>query len=255
VQKLLVCASVSSARVATWNLERPGERLGVKAKRQLDQIAQVAADLWILTETHSSIQLPGYVRLATTPEEGYHASGESCVAIHTRWRVAGQVMTYNDNYAVCAVLKAPWGPTLVYGTIITWPGDRGPQGDKKRWELHRHHVQEQGRDWRRLRHEFPHYPLIVGGDFNESLDGSGWLEDGNTAHRLAEQLSTAELRCITERNFRASKELDRASVHHICVSRPFADKVRATTSVWPGRGNDGPMSDHNGVCVTLEYAH
>lgn len=58
------------------------ERLGVKTTRQLAHIERVNADLWIVTETPFSVELPGYNRVATQ-ENGYPRPGELCRNSHT----------------------------------------------------------------------------------------------------------------------------------------------------------------------------
>lgn len=242
------------SRIATWNLERPVASRGVKITRQLAQIERVNADLWLLTETRSSIQLPGYACVSSTPADWYHKPGESCAAIHTRWRIVRPVATFNEHFAIAALLDAPWGPTLAYATIITYAGDRGPDRSAKRWQLHRKYVEEHRADWLRLRAEFPDSNFIVGGDFNQSLDGSGWSNDPVATPRLQQALKDTALECVTGRDFRKSKELEkRASVVHICLDRTFAKRASVGVEVWEGRGKDGPMSDHNGVCVTVDH--
>jgi hypothetical protein len=49
-------------RIATWNLERPSLRSWKRLPRQRTRMAEIDADIWILTETRASI----------SPAEGYH---------------------------------------------------------------------------------------------------------------------------------------------------------------------------------------
>ena len=65
-----------SMRIATWNLERP--RLGGWKKNPIicQQLDEIDADIWILTETNRVIK-PGtcYSEIATSPISEYHNPG------------------------------------------------------------------------------------------------------------------------------------------------------------------------------------
>jgi len=241
-------------RIATWNLERPRGNTGVVARRQLTKINEIGADLWILTETHKSIAIPGFNSERTEPIPDYHRAGESCAAIHSRWPILETIPTCNDRFAVCARVCAPWGPMTVYASIITYFGDRRPDGSGKNWELHREQIVEQGSDWATLRRRFPGDLLCVAGDFNQSLDNSLRSTEAQSDKFLRAALQEGALTCLTSRDFCASGELEtRHSVDHICLSENRGNRVTVTgVGAWEGRAPTGPMSDHNGVYVAVE---
>jgi len=164
-------------RIATWNLDRPKPSSSIKNSARLQQIRRVEADLWVLTETHSCIAIDGFASLAAPPETGYHRLGESYATIWSRWPILSSVPTFNPNFAVCAEVRSPLGPILVYGSIITYAMDGVHNGGVRRWERHRESIRQHRKDWLELRRQFPEHLLCIAGDFNQSLDGSGWYED------------------------------------------------------------------------------
>ncbi len=241
-------------RIATWNLERPRGNTGVVTRRQLAKINEIDADLWILTETHESIAIPGFNSKRTEPIPDYHCAGESCAAIHSRWPILETISTCNDRFAVCARVCAPWGLITVYASIITYFGDRRADGSGKNWELHREQIVEQGNDWAKLCRQYPRDLLCVAGDFNQSLDRSTRSTEARSDQLLRAALHEGALTCLTSRDFSASGELEtRHSVDHICFSEKHGDFVTVTgVGAWEGRAPTGPMSDHNGVYVTFD---
>lgn len=237
-------------RIATWNLERPKQNGNVKNQRRLEMLREIDADLWILTETHSTITLDGYHCLVTPAQPGYHAAGESFAAIWSRWPILRSIPTFDPYFAICAEIDSPVGPLLVFGTIITYANDRGIDGKSRRWEEHRKSIAAHAADWQRLRADFPDHLLCVAGDFNQSRDGSGWYEDPQSVANLSSALDQTSLRCVTELDMLAHG-LSRATVDHICLSHPLAAVVQ-TLGAWEGHTKARErMSDHNGVFVDI----
>jgi hypothetical protein len=70
--------------IATWNLARPGAARYRRNQAILDKIAEVNADIWVLTETNESIQIDGYSCLAT-PATSLRRPGERATMIWSRW--------------------------------------------------------------------------------------------------------------------------------------------------------------------------
>lgn len=238
-------------KIATWNLERPPSGRSDRKARAIELMKSIKAEIWALTETHESVQLDGYSAAFSMPVRGYHHAGECYSAILSSWPIARRLDTFSAEFAVCVEVAAPFGPCLVYSTIITYANDKGPTGLSKRWAEHRLSVRRHIDDWRRLRAAFPDHSMIVAGDFNQSRDGSGWYEDVEAVATLSEGLKTCALECLTAFDFRRSGLLQkRATIDHICLSNNLS-RLNPIVGAWEGADANGKMSDHNGVWVEL----
>jgi exonuclease III len=238
-------------RIATWNLERPKLGGHEKNSARLKQIKTINADLWVLTETSSAIALAGYTSNATPPESGYHALGENYTTILSRWNVRRTLPTWNPLFSVCVEVESPVGLLLVYGTIITYANDRGPNRTSRRWVEHRKAIEAQANDWLQLRRDHPSRAIVVAGDFNQSRDGSGWYADEASVQLLTNALEAATLHCVTSIDFRSVFRIDRGNIDHFCVGGPLKERCRAL-GTWLGQSNGVRMSDHNGVYVDFD---
>lgn len=243
---------MANLRIATWNLERPRPNAHSRNSRRIERIREVDADIWVLTETSSVIALDGYVSLASESQPGYHSTGENFATIWSRWPIRRKLPTFEPFFTVCAEVESPAGPMVVFGSIITYANDKGPDGTARRWEEHRKSIESHGANWWRLRKEFTDHLFCVAGDFNQSRDGSGWYEDAESVKMLSAALDGSDLQCVTEGNMRASGHLKRrASIDHICLSKSLATQG-VTVGAWEGTTVDGcRMSDHNGVVIDI----
>lgn len=239
-------------RIATWNLERPKTNGQAKNSRRIEKICEVDADLWVLTETSSAIALTGYESLASGREAGYHSEGENFATIWSRWPILRSLPTFDPSFTVCAEVKSPLGPMVVFGTIITYANDKGSSGAARRWEEHKKSIAAHADDWCRLRKKFPDHLFCVAGDFNQSRDGSGWYEDAEAVKMLSDALDRSALQCVTEVNMRTNGMLlSRSSIDHICLSKSLASQV-VSVGAWEGTTADGHrMSDHNGIVINI----
>lgn len=238
-------------KFATWNLERPPAGHSGRKARAIELMKSMNAEIWALTETHESVQLDGYSAAFSTPVRGYHQAGECYSAILTAWPITRRLDTFSAQFAVCVEVAAPFGPCLVYSTIITYANDKGPKGLSKRWVEHRLSVQDHIDDWRRLRAAFPAHSMVIAGDFNQSRDGSGWYEDEQAVSALSAGLKACDLECVTGFDFRLAGLLEtRATIDHICLSQDLS-RLEPKVGAWEGADANGKMSDHNGVWVEL----
>jgi hypothetical protein len=239
------------SRIATWNLERPRKGASAKKSRQHEKLRNVDADLWILTETNSAIALDGYHSIASERAPKYHSEGESCVAIMTRWKIAQQIPTNDPMFAACAEVASPFGPMIVYGSIIPYANWRGPIGKSGRWVEHRKSIARHAEDWVRLRTQYTKHEFCFGGDFNQSRDGSGWYEDPESIEALSNALKASAMKCVTDGRSRADLKLKtRSTVDHICLSPKLESRLNFV-SAWEGEEDGTKLSDHNGVFVDL----
>jgi hypothetical protein len=239
-------------RIATWNLERPAKYGYTKNAIRLEKIYEIDADIWVLTETNSAIDLSdrGYKAIASPPIENYHKKGENLATIWTRLPIARQIETFDSTAAVCGEVESPFGPILVYGTVIPYADDKGEDGNSKRWEEHRKSLLLHHQDWLRIRREYLDRLFCIAGDINLSLDGSGWYENARSIEILNNALEDLEMVCVTKDNYQKTKGLSRSTIDHIFLPKSLSD--RAMVEVWEGTDPRGEkMSDHNGILVDL----
>ncbi|TLM69225.1 MAG: endonuclease/exonuclease/phosphatase family protein [Deltaproteobacteria bacterium] len=236
-------------RIGTWNLDRSGIRGCDRLQPQIEKLLQFNADVWILTETHTSNALPGYTSLASSQDTTFHKEGESCAAIWSRYPLK-KIETVDPTSNVCAELESSFGPMLVYGTIITYHADGVSEGLAQPWERHRQAVLEQTAEWRALRQRYPDHLFCVAGDFNMNLDGRRWYGVQDAKENLLKGLEAADLYCATRDDLQAPPyNLSRSTVNHICLSK----ELKATTpvEVWEGTVAGFQLSDHNGILVEI----
>jgi endonuclease/exonuclease/phosphatase family metal-dependent hydrolase len=242
-------------RIATWNLDRPAVRRKSRSRERFAELQRHSADVWILTETDRELELPGYTMVATRrPDHPGYADREAYAAVHSRWPMRLVELTAFDScFGVCAEIESPLGPLLVHGSIITYHNDGVADGKAKPWERHRESVRQHGKSWKELRSRFPNHHLIVGGDFNQALDGVGRYRDKQATVLLRAAFEDAILQCLTTADFtKPPKSLSRHSIDHIAVSRSLLAKATSSVDVWEGVNPAGvSLSDHNGVVVSL----
>ncbi len=235
-------------RVATWNVQRP--KLGASENnRRLAKIAEVNADIWILTETDACIDLAGTHHPTSTepsPRKKPRPT-ESCATIWSRWPFGDPLRTYDYREVVCVEIMRPDKPLIVYGCIIPYGGYRGPNGESPFWHEHYRFIGGYAEDWLRLVQQYPDHEIIVGGDFNQNRDGVEYYGTPMGRQLLADALEAAGLSCVTEEEFVKTGKLKKKHlIDHICVRKGSEERVKSVEPWDP----DG-MSDHRGVCVEL----
>jgi hypothetical protein len=74
---------------------------------------------------------------------------------------------------VAAVIAGPGIPLLVFGTVLPWHSDPGPEEGVKApsWSEHYRVIREQDEEWSALRDSNPELALCVAGDLNVNLGG------------------------------------------------------------------------------------
>lgn len=250
---------VPTLRIATWNLDRPTRNHRKKSQARLDRLKEVAADIWILTETDQSIGIEGHSRFATiSPSDKSYSASEAYAAIHCRFAMRAVPDTrFDPQFAVCVEIpESPLGPLLVCGSIITYRNDGVAEGQARVWERHRQAAAGQVADWAELRRRYPSHMLVVAGDFNQALDGKGAYRDRESTKILWDGFASAELRCLTATDFvLEEKTATRHSIDHIAISKPALRDHEWIVSAWEGTDQSGvKLSDHNGVAVSLRRA-
>jgi endonuclease/exonuclease/phosphatase family metal-dependent hydrolase len=230
-------------RIATWNVQRPKAKGWKRNPITIETINSINADIWILTETQESIQPNSLAYSKTTT---YYAEQESCATIWSRYPIISQRPTCDPFFTICLELETPLGNCLVYGTIITYAHD-GTQSGAKLWEKHYEAIEAQAQDWKMLAQEG--LPLILAGDFNETLHPphNYGTKRGRTA--LLQALEDGQLQAVTAR-----EPIGRA-IDHICMSRHWQERLQPLDSKnqFQGYKEDGKaVSDHQGLFIDLQ---
>jgi hypothetical protein len=215
-------------------------------------MARVAADVWVLTETHRDFAPGADFRLvassANAPDR-HSDRGETWVAIWSRQPSEG-VESVADPERACAarLVTAEVGEIMVVGTVLPWLSDtRDPTRRGTQAFLVR--LREQAADWRRYCARSG-TGVVVAGDFNQDLLPVGHYYGSAVGRQcLRSELGDAGLVCLTggeddplacERGF--------ASIDHICVGGGVTPAGRPASNVWPVPGTLSPaLTDHYGV--------
>jgi endonuclease/exonuclease/phosphatase family metal-dependent hydrolase len=234
---------MTKLRIGTWNVERPSSRGWKRPLRNsviMEQLRSVDADIWILTETHQVITPGDEFTSISSLQTDYHSEGESIATIWSRYPIVRQFETFDPFCAVCAEIQTPAGNLIVYGSIITYAHDKGSDGNSRLWEEHYKSIQAHDMDWAKLKQK--NIPLCVAGDFNETLNDSGWYGTKTGRQMLQQALEHNQLDCLT-----SAYRID-----HICISRGWAAK--SSVFQWDAPMFSGkPVSDHWGYHCDLTW--
>jgi hypothetical protein len=218
-------------RIAIWNLERLKKR-----KRQLiiDKLIEIDADILILTETNSSIQLDNYICISTELlplgfDKTDYEVGENRVSILTKYETTNRHETYDSYTTVCSDIETPWGTLTVYGSIIGVFGNRQPRFDMD--------LYGQLTDLERL---FANRQICFAGDLNTTFSGRVWPS------KKARQMLIDAFGKYKLSNTTASIQ---GTVDHIVLSTSFIENRQLEIETW---NQDKKLSDHVGHLLTLK---
>ncbi len=219
-------------KILTWNLERLQKN---KNQLILEKLAEIDADILILTETNSLIN-PGsnYSSLSTEPlpkdfDGIKYKATEHRTTIWSKYSMHPSFKTFDSNTSVCADIKTPMGLLTVYGTIIGVFGGRGERFNTD--------IQGQLADFKKLSAS---ENICIAGDFNVTFSGYTY-----PSHKARETLNDA-FRHLSLTNTTAAIS---DTVDHIVLSENFAKQINSLPETWNGNKK---MSDHIGVCITLK---
>lgn len=239
-------------RAATWNLDGYGSDATARLPKQLEVLKALQADVLVLTEIRDTTQLTGMTFWWSDPGAPPYGPRDHAVGIASHWR--GRPLKVTDTrLSVCVALDAPAPLTcvIVYGTVIPYHLDGVRQKTAAAWQRHREAVNDVVADMDRLRSDPAHRDagIVLAGDFNTNLDGSGWYGEPEARSLLVDGLTRAGLQCHTLEDIRKTRGSHRAIVDHLWTStnlRP-ADSLH----IWCDRNEPGKLSDHNGVALRL----
>lgn len=251
-------------RIATWNLDRP--RTTSKATRIIKKLEDISADIIILTETSELIDLqPGYNAVKSREFELY--KDQPWITIWSRWPIIEKIETFNQYRTACCLVKLPFGPLIVYGSIIPYhmagvSGNRYPEKGKKVWQLHLEDIIDQAQDWQNIMRNYQNVPFLVAGDFNQTRDGLKYGYGTNQGRKLlTHKLADNDLSCVTEIDFHESGFLNsdskgkkRRNIDHICLSSNFCESGEIQAGAWDQFSKEGfRYSDHNGAYIDFIF--
>lgn len=142
---------VDLIRIATWNVERPKPQGWKIPPAQLRRMAEVSADIWVLTETqldHAPSEEHRFSVFSPPLPDG--PAHERWTAIWSRWPLTPiEDPPPHERGSVAAIAETPSGPLLVYGTVIAWANDplHDDGSPARTWEVHRGEIDRQAAEW------------------------------------------------------------------------------------------------------------
>lgn len=253
-------ASLNSFCIATWNIENMPLK-GDRANACRDKIADIQAQVWILTE----------MREGFSPGEDFHLIAQSelpsDLTTDRRWTaiwahqslIGSSVKTGDQERTACARIESPDGFILyVYGTVLPWLGDNWRGFPSAGGKAFTEALAVQKADWSDLLTNHPEASLCVAGDFNQDLLDS-WHFYGSKIQRkaLMECLEQTHLKCLTGGKMDPVERINpaRANIDHICLgglAPQTLDPVHV--NAWSPEQQGLTLSDHFGVSAEFSYS-
>ena len=216
-------------KIATWNLERPKVN-GKKTQEILEELKRINADIFVLTETDTFIELGEeyFVRHSVKDKQEYFSEGERRVSIFSKYPIAKELKTFRADTSLCISLETPKGELIIYGTVI---GNRGNKGFNFKEDL-----ESQILDFERLSID---NNFCVAGDFNISFSDSYYTikESRDKLKTTFENLNLEILTASLPEN-----------IDHIVLTKKFFGESAEKLGTWNEKKN---LSDHKGVWIEI----
>jgi endonuclease/exonuclease/phosphatase family metal-dependent hydrolase len=251
-------------KIANWNVERPlhGRKKTILTRQK---ISAIAADVFVLTETSSALDLSDEFPYSAASISFDRTPDEQWVRIWSKFEISESICTFDNRRTACALIQLPETEVLIYGTIIPYhmagvSGERYGNLGYKAWQYHEEDIYRQANDWERISNLY-NKPIFVIGDFNQSRNGNKGYGTRKVRSVLTEQLERLQLICLTEVDFSQRylnpdprKGFVKSTIDHICVSKDFLKScTEIELGAWDHFTEDGTyMSDHHGVYVSFE---
>jgi endonuclease/exonuclease/phosphatase family protein len=245
-------ALLTEIRIGTWNVQyaRGAER----NRSRLDVLASWKAHVWVLTETHDELDMSAS-HTAIRSEQRYSTPGGRWTTIWTTLPLIERLTTADRGRCVAVRLDAgEAGEVIVYGTVLPWNGDTGPDAMRpaRGWDEFHRVVPEQGQEWARLRRDNPSATLVVAGDLNQDLGGRHYYGTQACRALLTAQLAKANLICLTTTDRFDSGQVEHPPIDHICAGPGRDTSLTSTADGWDNVVNGTRLSDHGGTFVGLK---
>jgi endonuclease/exonuclease/phosphatase family metal-dependent hydrolase len=183
-------------KIATWNLERGGRTQGAR-KAQEEILAELRADVVLLTEPDSSYKTATGVVTSPRLREGGTAGPEAWVAIVGRSVEPVDFDVPYNRTAVAARISVGGLAVIVYGAVLPWLAvtsharELVDEGENS-FATFKRVLAEQAKDIVDLRKRYGS-PVIWAGDFNQSVSGPNWGGSNDRRVLLNETLNSLEM--------------------------------------------------------------
>ena len=240
-------------RFGTWNVEYAA---GVERNAlRLELLKRQEADVWVLTETHDDLDLSPAYAAVSTEQRPTGRRGGRWTTIWSRWPVVEKFDVADPIRTVAALLSAPSGNVIVYGTVLPWHSDPGTAASPAHgWAKQDRVLAEQLGEWAQLRALHPDVPLVVAGDFNMNLGGKHYYGTARGRKALRDGVANIGLACATETERLPADALRHPPINHVVVPVAWMPRARVV-SAWEGKTLAPRLSDHSGLVVEIEARH
>jgi len=250
-------------RIGTWNVDYAR---GSRNSDRLSLLESKDADIWVLTETHSDLDLSKtHVALMSEERPKWEnpkvCDGSTWVTIWSRFPVVSTIKVPDARRMVAAVFDTSVGLLALAGVVLPWNSDIGDKpGEQKPapWEEHKRVLRDQMKVlMTTMSAESGGCRRAIAGDFNSHQAFPypfpyPYPHDESLRRELAALLSDGFFTCHT-----ADEEvpgplqpggLRQKLIDHVCSD--FGPAFRVET--WSGIDGKSPrLSDHAGVFVDL----
>ena len=241
-------------RIANWNVNHAREswrRSALKA-----QMCAINADVWILTETHSSLEPgPGYECVARSDPFDELKEDESWVSIWSRLPFGKRLPTADGTFSAAATVKLVNGsPLTVFGMVLPWRGRSWSDQPSAGAVAFEAALRCQQADWAAATRD-PRNAVCVAGDFNQDLSARPFYWSRRAHDLLGTALAESGLTAVTgdpTDPVRVLTDGRSACIDHICISQPLKAKLAAQSCAWAPTVDDRVLSDHPGIYVDVD---
>lgn len=218
--------------IATWNLERL--KYSKETAKIIAILENLNADIVVLTEYDERVNLKNYpFQMATKSlseiQPEFYKPSEKRVKIYSKYEIVNQLPTYDEYTSCCVELKPERGNLLVYGTIIGIFGNRH--------ENFKTDIPKQIIDFKTLS---KNKNICIIGDYNISFSDNYYFTNWGRNELNNSFLENK----ITNLTHHLPETID-----HIAISHEFIGKAPVEIHEW---NLDKKLSDHKGVCISLQ---
>ena len=242
-------------RIANWNVERvlPRQRRATAVRKHL---AEVAADIYVLTETHLSLSpCAGLCGVFSGTPDRRSEAGERWASIWSACALE-PLDDYVSDSCRCVAARLPdttVGEVVVYACVLPWLSSTWRGLSSAGGIAFGAALDLCSRDWKRLAKKFPQAVIVVAGDFNQDLAPRHYYGSAVQRKALRDALEEANLTAVTgdAGDPIATHSPPYACIDHICISRSVGI-THANPVRWPDvLAPDRRLSDHFGLAVDL----
>lgn len=150
-----------------------------------------------------------------------------------------------------AVVDSPSGLVTIYGAVLPWHSDPGPNGGATAWSAHAPRDSCSVRGVAASRRNAPRHDSLRRGRLQQEHRTSPLLRDEAGPRSSAGRARRGRLECVTDTEHVHPGLLRHPVIDHVCLSRDAAQHARVVEA-WEGTTDRGVrLSDHTGLVVEL----